>query len=223
MIKGVVFDLDGTLLNTIAGIQKSVNRVLQKYGFPEHTESFYKAIVGHGMKSLVIESIPDTHANDIEEILENVKNEYDGLWQTGTTIYQGIPEILTFLEKRNIPMAILSNKPIKYVVESVDSFFDQWTFYPVIGEKYDVPKKPNPYGLELIAQKLHVPARDVLMIGDSAIDIETAIAANTQHAGALWGFKDRAELVSAGAQHLLSYPGQLFVLLGDNHEACSIT
>lgn len=219
MIEAVVFDLDGTLLNTITGIQYAVNTVLKRYGYPEHTESFYKSAIGWGMKSLVTESIPGTCTIPLEVIIENVKDEYDRTWQSGTVIYEGIPEILDSLKKSKIPIAILSNKPIKYVVKSVDAFFDQWTFYPVIGESSDIPKKPDPYSLHMIACALQVPVENILMIGDSAIDIETAIAAKAQHAGALWGFKDEAELVNAGAQHNLSYPGEIFDLLGDNHEA----
>ena len=215
VIKTVVFDLDGTLLNTISGIQCAVNTVLKHYGYPEHTESFYKSAIGRGIKFLVIESIPDDCTISLEKIIKEVKDEYDHTWQSGSVIYDGIPDVLDLLKKSKIPMAILSNKPIKYVVKSIDTFFDQWTFYPVTGESSDIPKKPDPYGLNMIARVLHVPVENILMVGDSAIDIETAIAAKAQHAGALWGFKDRSELTSAGAQHLLSFPGQIFDLLGD--------
>ncbi len=213
MIKLIVFDLDGTLLDTISGIESAVNRVLRNYGYQEHSQSFYKSVVGSGMKSLVHESFPKSSPHPIDGVVEEVKKEYLHTWKPGTTVYNGISEVLDWIQDSKIPMAILSNKPTEYVLEAVQAFLNNWTFYPIFGESEKFSKKPDPAGLKHIVYRHKLEIQNMLMVGDSAIDINTAHSLGCHSAGALWGFKSKYELSSAGANHLLEKPEDLIDLV----------
>ncbi len=219
MIKAIVFDLDGTLLNTLDGIKSAVNQVLHKYNLPEFDNTFYKNAVGSGIEKLIQDSFPTDLHSQLPTLIDEVKQNYSMSWETGSSVYDGIHEVLDTITAMHIPMAVLSNKPIRYTKISVDRFFPRINFDPVLGGRDGYPLKPDPYGLNFISHALHVSCKEILMIGDSAIDIETARNAGAKSMGVLWGFKGRMELEEAGPDKIAVFPKDIVRMIGDCNEA----
>ncbi len=214
--RGVVFDLDGTLLDTIGDLARSMNAVLVRFGYPEHDVETYKTFVGDGLEMLVRRSMPETHREDIalrNRCIEAMRDEYR-LRQTETTKpYEGIPELLDGLTARRLPLAVLSNKPDYPTRELVAKLLPRWRFEPVLGESPAIPRKPDPTGALAIARSLQIPPRELLYLGDTDIDMRTATAAGMYPVGALWGFRKADELLAGGAQALIEKPEDLLSFL----------
>lgn len=215
-IRAVVFDLDGTLLNTIQGIADSINTVLEKHSFPTHPVERYKSAIGNGFKALISDVLPDARIplNRNGSILMEAYQEYQRCWKEKTYVYEGLSEVLDRINEQKIPMAILSNKPMQFVEGSLSVFLHKWSFTRVIGEKPGFPRKPDPAGLLAIAEAVSINTGKILMVGDSAVDIRTAKAAGAHSVGVTWGFKSRSELVDAGADMIIDKPFQLLELIG---------
>ncbi len=214
--RGVIFDLDGTLLNTIFDLASSMNAVLVRFGFPEHDVETYKTHVGDGLEMLVRRSIPQAVQKDPTihaRCVEAMRKEYDRRRRETTAPYPGIPELLDVMATRQIRMAVLSNKPDGPTKLLVAELLPRWRFEAVIGESPATPRKPDPTGALLIARTLQIPAHELLYLGDSGIDMRTATAAGMYAVGALWGFRKAEELLAAGAQTLIEKPEDLLPLL----------
>ncbi len=212
--RAALFDLDGTLLDTIQDIGNAMNRVLARFELPTHDIAFYKTAVGNGSERLVRRSLPeggdDTgHEALVQSCYGAFLDEYrNGLANT-TRIYDGIPDLLDALKARRFPMAILSNKPHPFTIRLVDHLLYTWFFEFVAGSKPGVPKKPDPTAAVEISRHLNVRPQDVLYFGDTATDMETARAAGMVPIGVLWGFRGEAELRDAGAEILIEHPQQI--------------
>lgn len=209
-IKAVVFDLDGTLINTLEDIALACNKVLTDNGYPAHPVDAYRKMVGDGAITLVERALP-AHARSaeiIEKLYALFRKEYEARAHKSTSPYPGIPELLKRLESLNIKMAILSNKPDFIVSESVKPFLSLSYFDIVMGHKDGKNPKPDPWGLRYILSSwgLEDCPDSVCMIGDSDVDILTAKAAETLSCGAAWGFRGRLELEKAGADYIASSP-----------------
>jgi len=210
----VIFDLDGTLLDTIDDLADSMNAVLNALGFPQHDMDSYRYFVGTGMRNLVRKALPEDFRNDkiVDISVKAMVDEYGKRWDNKTRPYEGIPEMLDDLARLGIRMSILSNKPHEFTLKVVNRFLSSWEFECVFGEREGVPKKPDPTAAFEIAGIMGVPVERFLYIGDSATDMETAKAAGMYPAGVKWGFRKAEELLSAGAKRIIETPQELICM-----------
>lgn len=208
--KAIIFDLDGTLLDTVEDITDAVNRVLSRNGFPTHTLDAYRYLVGHGTTTLMTRALPqERRDNDtISSCVRMLREDYAMNWNVKTKRYDGIDKMLDAITARGLRMAILSNKIHKITTLSVETFLPHWTFDIVQGQCDTMPLKPDPTGALGIARQLDVLPSDCLFVGDTAIDMKTAVAAGMFSVGALWGFRPK-ELKQSGAKRLISSPPEL--------------
>ncbi|MCP4749397.1 MAG: HAD family hydrolase [Proteobacteria bacterium] len=206
--KAVLFDMDGTLLDTLTDIAKSTNRVLASRNLPQHKLEDYKYFVGAGATHLVTSVLPEEERNEktIQECLEAFEKDYSVRWKENTRPYAGIEEMLDTLTKRGLKMAILSNKPHEITVSCVGEMLSNWRFEVVFGQRDDVPRKPDPAGALEISERMNIPPSDFLYLGDTGIDMKTAAAADMFSVGVLWGFRPREELLGSGAKALIEAP-----------------
>ena len=207
-MEAVIFDLDGTLLDTLEDLADSMNAVLLDRGFPTHPLEAYRYFVGEGVEKLVCRALPDAMATDefVLTCVEAMEAEYGRRWANKTMAYPGIPPLLDTLTNLEIPMAVLSNKPEKFTRLAVSEFLKRWPFYSVSGARPDLPKKPDPSGALAIAADLAVETHRCLYLGDTATDMRTATRAGMYAVGATWGFRPRDELLAAGARSLADDP-----------------
>jgi len=202
----VIFDLDGTLLDTIEDITAALNRVLDRRGQPPCSIQECKAMVGEGMETLVRRAFPgEAGAGAVEDFVRQFRTEYAELWRDHSRPYPGIPELLAELESRNVRTAVLSNKSHPFTEAMVRELLP-FSFEVVRGAMPDIPHKPDPAAALLIASQMALEPRQFVFLGDTGIDMKTAVAAGMFPAGALWGFRDAAELIEAGAAVLFEYP-----------------
>ncbi len=209
--KAAVFDLDGTLLDSLHDIAHSMNAALRRKGFPEHPVVDYKIHVGDGMSILARRVLPDGARDDagIAELVGLMREEYGARWADSTRPYQGIPELLDELARRGVKFAVVSNKPHDFTQQVTARLLPKWRFDPVIGSRQGIPHKPDPTGALEAAAHLKIPVAECVFIGDTAADMRTAVGAGMFPAGALWGFRDAPELLGSGAKILLKHPADL--------------
>lgn len=214
--KAVLFDLDGTLLNSLEDLGNAVNRVLDRKGFQTHEPDIYRYFVGDGAAMLIRRALPKEKQNDdtVNDCLMAFLDDYGLNWKVKTKPYDGIPEMLDVLAARELKIAVLSNKPHDITKESVTELLSNWTFDVVLGQCESIPLKPDPAGALEVAKRLNIQPADFLYIGDTAIDMKTAIAAGMYPVGVLWGFRSANELKKNGAQTLVKRPSEILSLLG---------
>lgn len=215
MKRAVLFDLDGTLLNTLEDIANAANRVLVRQGFPAHPVGDYRYFVGDGAAVLFRRLLPEDSRVEvtIRRCLEGFRDDYGVHWNIATTIYPGIESLLDSLSARGVRLAVLSNKPHRMTVDCVQGYLARWTFSAVLGQREGVPKKPDPSAAREVAETLGIPPAEFLYLGDTGTDMQTAAGAGMVAVGALWGFRPEAELREHGARYLVSRPEELLPLL----------
>lgn len=211
----VIFDLDGTLLNTIGDLAVACNAVLERRGLPLHTYAEYCHFVGNGIMRLVERALPEPMRTPetVAAVRADFVKYYTEHIDAHTQPYAGIPELVAELGRRGVAMAVASNKFQTGTEKLVRLFFPGVAFAAVFGQRSDVPLKPDPAVVEEILALTGVAREEVLYVGDSGVDIETAAAAGVRSAGVTWGFRDRAELVEAGARQIVDKPAELLGLL----------
>ncbi|MFA6498934.1 MAG: HAD family hydrolase [Desulfurivibrionaceae bacterium] len=209
--KCVLFDLDGTLVDSLADLANSMNRVLTRQGLPPHPVQAYRYFVGNGITTLVERALPMGAQQQelVQDCVQKMRQEYAVHWADTTSPYPGIAELLDTLATQEIQMAILSNKPDELTQEIVRTLLPKWNFAAVAGARETIPKKPDPAGALRIANLLHREPADFLYLGDTNTDMQTARAAKMFAVGALWGFRTAEELKENGAQALISGPMEL--------------
>jgi phosphoglycolate phosphatase len=209
--KGVIFDLDGTLLDTREDIADAMNRVLAGLGLPTHPYDSYNYFVGDGAAILVRRTLPPDRQDDVThgECLARFLADYGVHWNIKTKLYTGIAEMLSGLQDRGTKLAVLTNKPAPTAARCVEEYLPRWRFDAVLGQTDGLPKKPDPTGALQIAERLALGPAEILYLGDTATDMETAIRAGMYPVGALWGFRPRRELLESGARALVQVPGDL--------------
>jgi phosphoglycolate phosphatase len=212
--KAIIFDLDGTLLNTLGDISDSVNRILSNEGFPNHNEEIIQSFIGHGTKSLIFNSLPSDMRDNysVQNYLDAFLIDYNHNYYKKTYPYNGIIEMLDELTKKGIVMAVLSNKPDKLVKNCINKLLPEWNFEIMLGSNDSFPLKPDPAGALLISEKLNIPPVEFLFLGDSVVDIKTALSAEMFSIGALWGFQPD-ELEKCGAHALIKHPMEIIKYL----------
>ncbi|MGC9454782.1 MAG: HAD family hydrolase [Phycisphaerae bacterium] len=211
----VLFDLDGTLLDTIEDLTDSMNAALGAMGFAPRSVEQCKHFVGDGMRKFAERALPEDARDDdtVGRLTERMRSEYSARWSARTQPYEGVPELLGELARRRLAMAVLSNKPDDMTRQMVRAMLPAAPFAEVRGATDDVPKKPDPTAALGIARRLDTHPEQFLYVGDTATDMRTATAAGMSPVGALWGFRDAEELTESGAETLISHPGELLNLL----------
>ena len=210
-----VFDLDGTLLDTLADLADSTNAALAAAGHPLHPIDAYRYFIGNGIENLVRCALPATARDDasVARAKAAMEAEYSRRWRDKTQPYAGVPELLDALSERCMPMAILSNKPQAFTRLTVDALLPRWSFHPVCGAQPDVPRKPDPAAALYIAAALGHSPEECLYLGDTDTDMQTATRAGMYALGATWGFRSGDELRQSGARDLLDAPLDLLNFL----------
>lgn len=202
--RAVIFDLDGTLLDSIEDLADSMNRVLEGNCLPQHPLEAYKYFVGDGIEMLVRRALPFQVADDrdLQRFVKEMKSEYARRWLRRTRPYAGIPELLEAFAAAGAAMAVLSNKPDDASQAIVKALLPGVVFQIVMGATPQRPKKPHPAAALEIAGRLGIPPAEFLFIGDTGIDMQAAEAAGMFPVGVLWGFRPAEELIAAGAKVL---------------------
>lgn len=213
--KGVIFDLDGTLVNSIEDLADSMDRVLLQNNFPTHSIDAYKQFVGNGVRTLVVRALPERHRDDatVAECFNMMTEIYGKNCTAKSKPYNGICDLLNELSKRNIKLAVLSNKTDALTKEVVAQLFPNNPFEYVVGFTINELMKPNPKCALEICHNLGFTPSDMLYVGDSGTDMQTATNANMLAIGVLWGFRTQEELLKNGAKQLIKHPMDLIQLL----------
>ncbi|MHB8763835.1 MAG: HAD family hydrolase [Deferrisomatales bacterium] len=211
----VIFDLDGTLVDSLEDLADSMNAVLTRAGLPGHPLAAYRYFVGEGIEALVLRALPADRRDEAAHagFVAAMREEYGRRYLDKTRPYPGVPELLDGLTARGVPLAVLSNKPHGPTVEMVAKLLGRWPFRAVAGARPGVPKKPDPTAAVAIAAELGVAPGSVVYVGDTATDMRTAGAAGMFGVGVLWGFRTADELREAGARALVGKPGEILGLL----------
>lgn len=212
----VIFDLDGTLLNTIDDLGNAANHAMRQLGFPTHGLIAYPMMVGNGITKLIERALPDDARTPeiIAEARKHFMAHYNIHCCDATAPYDGIPQLLQELSTRNINLAVASNKYQDAVTKIVNHYFPDANFVATFGNIEGVPTKPDPSIVFNVLSACPTPKADVLYVGDSAIDIETARRACVESAGVTWGFRTEKELRDNYADHIVSDPDEILSLLG---------
>lgn len=208
MIQAVLFDLDGTLTNTLEDIAFAMNRALRMHGLPEHPVDAYRYLVGNGAKVLAQRAVGDRL-----DLAEQVQRDYQAYYEKHNLIqtkpYEGIPELLAALQAKGLKLCVFSNKPHADTCRVVAHFFPAVDFTLVRGQKEGIPVKPDPAGALLMARELGIPPEDFLYVGDTDVDMLCARRAGMHPMGAAWGFRGEKELRDAGAEKVMNRPDEL--------------
>ena len=207
----ILFDLDGTLLDTLDDLADSMNAELAKLGYPQYPVADYRYFVGDGVIELCRRTLPADRQDDasLQAAARAMREEYAQRWHSKTRPYDGIPELLDALSARHIPMAVLSNKPDDFTKLCVCMLLEKWQFNCVQGLDSTLKKKPDPSGALAVARQLSVEPEKVVYVGDTNTDMKTAVAAGMFPVGALWGFRTAEELTATGAKLLVARPSEL--------------
>lgn len=213
-MKAVLFDLDGTVLDTLQDIADSCNAALGRHGFPPHPVDSYRYFVGDGVPVLVSRTVPaQQHIGEtLASVAAAYREEYQRRWKATTNLYPGIADLLDQLALRGINMAVLSNKPDDFTRRCVAEYLSRWSFPVVLGASKAFPPKPDPAGARHVACRLDVPPDQFYYLGDTPTDMRTAVAAGMFPVGVLWGFRKAEELKAAGARQLIANPRELLKL-----------
>ena len=209
--KAVLFDLDGTLLNTLEDLGDTVNQILEKDGFPIHPIESYRFFVGEGATMLIKRALPESERNKstLCRCVYAFNQLYEQNWNIKSKPYAGVDSMLDFLVAGGIRIGVLSNKPNAFAQKCVGEMLGKWKFDQVLGQQENLPCKPDPAGALKIARSLDFPPESFLYLGDTGIDMKTANAARMFAVGVLWGFRPREELQNHGAQALIEKPEEL--------------
>ena len=211
-MKACIFDLDGTLTNTLESMTYSVNLTLKEMGLSQITKDQCRMFVGNGARVLIEESLKvsgDPKASRIEEGMKIYGRIFDQNCTYHVTPYKGIPEMLKALKDKGIQLAVLSNKPDRQTVKVVKAIFGEELFDYAQGQKEGIRRKPEPDGVWYLMEQMHVSKEECLYIGDSEVDAATGRNAGLKTIGVLWGFRDRKTLETAGADDLIDRPDEL--------------
>lgn len=212
--KVVIFDLDGTLLNTLEDIGNSCNKVIEVFGFTSHPIDAYGYFVGDGSRKL-IERATNLDSKDpmVDCMLSSFKDVYTKGLVSKTSLYEGIPSMLDALENEGVILNILSNKIHTFLQSCTQEYLSSWSFAKVLGERDGIEKKPSPEAVLQIIADLGVSPKEVLFVGDTKTDMKTASNAKIDSCGVLWGFRDKKELEDYGATYIIEKPEELIPLV----------
>lgn len=215
MKKLVIFDLDGTLLNTIADLAAATNQALQHYGYPTHEVEAYRFFVGNGINKLFERALPETERT--EENILKIRSQFVPYYDTHNADlsrpYPGIPELLRTLQQKGIKIAVASNKYQAATRKLIAHYFPEINFVEVLGQREGIPAKPDPSIVNEIRIKAGVNEKEILYVGDSNVDMQTARNAGVTALGVAWGFRPRTELEALHPAYIIEKAEELLSLL----------
>jgi len=216
--QGIIFDLDGTLVNTLEDIAESTNTILEANNFPIHEKEAYKYFVGNGLRNLVKAALPEACRQEetVAKCFADMMEVYRKNCLVKSCLYDGVKELLDQLVRRNLKLAILSNKSDELTQVIAKKLLSDWPFAAVLGLRTDFPRKPHPAGALYISENLGISPEHLVYVGDSGVDMETACRAGMLPVGVLWGFRTQEELLAHGAKVLLHHPLDLLEVLTEN-------
>lgn len=213
--KAVVFDLDGTLLDSLDDLGIVCNKALEKNGFPTHPMNSYRYFVGEGAETLISRALGDAASPDVvSRCLIDFLSVYRDTCGQHARLYPDIPELLHELVQQGFTLALLSNKPHDLTLKNIEIFLQNIPFRVVYGQRDGVPKKPDPQAAFEILSILNLRPDQCLYLGDTAVDMKTAVSSGMYPVGVLWGFRGEEELRQNGARTLISKPLELLSLIG---------
>ncbi len=216
-IKSVIFDLDGTLIDSIQDIADCTNEMLAQNGFSIHPVENYIQWIGNGARLLIERAVPEVKDPVvIDKLLTDYLALYAEKYNIKTSIYPGMDSFLDTLVKNNISISILTNKPHAETLKIADFYLKKWPFQYIFGQRKDIPKKPDPKVALEIASEVGVKPSDILFVGDSSTDIKTAVAAGMQHVGVSWGYGTVESMKEAGATRIIDHVVELIELVKKN-------
>ena len=216
MKKLVIFDLDGTLTNTIPDIEDNVNKTMRKFGFPEITADEARRFVGNGAKVLIERSLKGVMPENFNEIVDFYNESYNFCGSPKTYVYDGMTELLKELKKEGYLLAVVSNKPQDGTTEVIRKFFGDGLFDYVYGQREGVKTKPDKEPVEIVLKALNVSKKDAVYVGDSEVDALTAINADLYGISVLWGFREKSLLIETGAGNFAENASELHEII-ENH------
>ena len=222
--QAVIFDLDGTLLDSLGGIAIAMNALLEQMGYPLHPLEEYRYFVGDGLRTMVSRALPgewhyqfrepDQKEPVLDQLEKKYRNLYSEKWPQHSPPYSGIPELLETLSRENLKMAVLSNKSDDFTKRMVLELLPDYNFEVVLGARRGVPVKPDPGAALEIAATIGITPGGMIFLGDSGVDMQTGVNAEMYPVGALWGFRDADELLANGAKQLIRHPMELMKIIG---------
>lgn len=213
MPRAVLFDLDGTLVDSLGDIAGALNHVLEEAGLPPHPLPAYKTLVGEGARELVRRALPPGREAMLDDLLARYRARYGEHLLATTRPYDGIEALLAELERRAIPKAVVTNKPHAPASAIVEALLGRYAWSAIEGQQEGRPHKPDPAVALAIARTLGVPPSECLFVGDSDVDMKTATRAGMVAVGVAWGLRDRGELIASGAAAVIDHPRDLLRLL----------
>ena len=215
MVKGVIFDLDGTLADTLPDLGNAMNRMLMQFSFPQRTMAQHQSAICYGAREFVRRSLPENKRDEktVNCALAAYRTYYGAAFTVHTRPYAGIAETLKALAEQEIPQAVYSNKPMAQTKQVVQYYFGNIPFTAVIGHADGAPVKPDPTAALAIAERMGLAPHEIAFVGDSDVDMQTACNAGMVPVGVLWGYRNQETLLSGGAVQLIVNPRQLLTLL----------
>lgn len=213
--KGVIFDMDGTLVDSFETITRHCNQALENQNLPQITKAQCLLLVGKGLKVLAEDLLNGFGIEDpqrIEQLRREIGQGYARDPVSGSLAYPGVTELVRGLKTKGIPMAILTNKPQAIAQEIAETLFGKETFDYCIGQREDLPLKPDPTSLLWLLKKMELEPADTVYVGDTAVDMETGYRAGTYNVGVLWGLRTAKELAEAGANEVIAQPERIAAL-----------
>ena len=207
-IQGVIFDLDGTLLNTLSAIGTAFNEALREQGWETHSIPAYEQFIGSGVRVAATRALPETARSDrvIDALVARQREIHHEIWRDHVSVYAGIEPLLEYLQAHAIPTAVLTNKDEPAAIECLDHCFPNHSFTAVHGRRDDVPLKPDPTSAQSVLLAMQCSPETVAMLGDTEVDLETAKAAGMQRVAVTWGFRSERVLLDTGCDILLHDP-----------------
>ena len=217
MIKGLIFDLDGTLIDSIEDICFSLNLAIKEYGYEEISVDFVRKNTGKGFRKLVEDSLPQIKDSKlIDEITDLYTIKYSEHYNDSTDAYEGMKETLTKLQEKGIKIAANSNKKDLYTKNLMKKIFPNINFVAVFGERENIPNKPDPTTANEIVELMNLSKEEVLYVGDSEVDIRTSKNANLKSIGCKWGFRGEGTLIKEGATYIIDKPIEILDVVERN-------
>jgi len=215
MFKAVLFDLDGTLLYTLTDVADAMNKALVHFGYPSHPVEAYQYFIGESVETEAKRALPESARDPafVKKLAAYSEEIYDKCWGDNTHPYQGIPELLTELQRRGLTLVILSNKNDRFTKVMVKKILPQWQFEIVQGALPDVPLKPDPTMALQIVKKLRIAPEQFLYLGDTSTDMQTAVSAGMFPVGCIWGYRTADELLKSGAKVLIKTPADVLDII----------
>ena len=210
----VIWDLDGTLTDTIRDLAEAANAALRIHGLPTHTTDEYRKMVGNGVRALLKMAVGEGATNETKyAIMADYARLYDEGCLNFTRPYPGVVDVITELREHGVVQLIVTNKPQVQAEKIVAALFPKDCFSVIVGQRDDIPTKPDPFGTLSALHSVGITPDRALFVGDSDVDMITACNAGTKGAGVCWGFRGRDELASAGADYLVENAAELLEIV----------